>query len=254
MSSVEEKLAASLTAENTELIPHLPYLLQDLWDLGSSPRDMLELITKEINAMDKTRVLDLACGKGAVSVHLAKETGCQIKGIDIMPDFIAFASKKALEYRVEKLCEFKTGDINEAVNSEKNYDLVILGAVGDVLGTPEETIVKLKKTVKPGGYILIDDAYGKIGKKVDYYSKQEWLQLLLENDVNLINDKIVAQEELVDLNILQQKQICKRANELKQKYPEAADLFEGYIKSQQAECDMLENDIIGVTMLLQKIR
>lgn len=42
MSNVEEKLAKSLTAESTELIPYLPYLLQDLWELGSSPKDIIE--------------------------------------------------------------------------------------------------------------------------------------------------------------------------------------------------------------------
>ena len=44
MSDVEEKLAKSLTAESVELIPYLPYLLQDLWELGSSPKDMIHLI------------------------------------------------------------------------------------------------------------------------------------------------------------------------------------------------------------------
>ncbi len=46
-------------------------------------------------------------------------------------------------------------------------------SVGDVLGTPEESIRKLKHTIKPGGYILIDDAYGKKGAKEDYYTKLE---------------------------------------------------------------------------------
>ena len=43
--TVEEKLAKSLTAETIELIPHLPYLLQDLWEMGSSPKEMLDMIT-----------------------------------------------------------------------------------------------------------------------------------------------------------------------------------------------------------------
>ncbi|WP_207706943.1 hypothetical protein [Alkalibaculum sporogenes] len=46
MSNVEEKLAKSLTAESTELIPYLPYLLQDLWELGSSPKDIINMIQK----------------------------------------------------------------------------------------------------------------------------------------------------------------------------------------------------------------
>ena len=140
MSNVEEKLAKSLTAESTELIPYLPYLLQDLWELGSSPIDIIDMIQKYIQVSEKTKVLDLACGKGAVSVQVAEAFGCRVKGIDIIPKFIDYANIKAQEYSVDNLCEFKVGDINEAVKVEKDYDIVILGAVGDVLGNPDETI------------------------------------------------------------------------------------------------------------------
>lgn len=143
--NVEEKLAKSLTAESVELIPYLPYLLQDLWELGASPKDITEMITKHIPVSKETKVLDLACGKGAVSVYLAKELGCMVKGIDIIPEFIEFAIQKAQEYGVEELCEFLVGDITEMIKTEKDYDIVILGAVGDVLGNPEETISLLKK-------------------------------------------------------------------------------------------------------------
>ena len=138
MSKVEEKLAKSLTAETTELIPYLPYLLQDLWELGSSPRDMLELIRKHIHVSAETKILDLACGKGAVSVNLAKELGCMVRGIDLIPEFIDFARKKAIEYGVEALCEFIVGDIRGG--QCERIDLAVLGAVSAVLGTPEETI------------------------------------------------------------------------------------------------------------------
>ncbi|HHT49600.1 MAG TPA: class I SAM-dependent methyltransferase [Firmicutes bacterium] len=254
LSKVEEKLAKSLTAETTELIPYLPYLLQDLWELGSSPRDMLELIRKHIHVSAETKILDLACGKGAVSVNLAKELGCMVRGIDLIPEFIDFARKKAIEYGVEALCEFIVGDINEAVNAERDYDLVVLGAVGVVLGTPEETIRKLKQTIKPEGYILIDDAYGKKGVGDGYCSREEWLLILEKMKVRLIAEKIVEEDELIDLNREQQGLIRKRANELMKKYPEKANLFGDYIRSQQAECDLLENDVIGVTMLIQKMK
>lgn len=254
MSEVEEKLARSLTAETTEIIPYLPYLLQDLWELGSSPRDMLEMIRKHLPVAEETRILDLACGKGAVSVILAKELGCTIRGIDLIPEFIASAKKKAIEYGVEGFCEFMVGDVNEAVNTERGYDFVILGAAGDVLGTPEETIRKLKKTIRQEGYILLDDAYGKPGVADGYYSREEWLLLFEKTGVRLLAEKTIAEDELVELNREQQGYIRKRANELMEKYPEKAGLFAGYLQSQQAECDLLENDITGVTMLLQKMK
>jgi ubiquinone/menaquinone biosynthesis C-methylase UbiE len=249
--TVEEKLAKSLTAESVELIPFLPYLLQDLWELGSSPRDILEMITKHIPVSKEIKVLDLACGKGAVSVNLVKELGCMVKGIDIIPEFIDFAVQKGQEFGVGELCDFFVGDITELVKTEKGYDIVIFGAVGDVLGNAEETINLLKKTVKKGGYIIIDDAYGNDENNLQYPTKEQWLAIFDKTGVKLIEDKVIGKDEIASLNDEQQKLITKRANELKEKLPEKAYLFDSYIQSQQAECDELENEISGVTMLLK---
>ena len=253
MSNVEEKLAKSLTAESTELIPYLPYLLQDLWEIGSSPEDIASLISKHIEVSERTRVLDLGCGKGAVSVRLAKIFACKVTGIDIIPEFIDFSKKKAKEYGVGNLCKFKVEDINESIKIEKDYDIVVFGAVGDVLGSVEETVVKLKSTVRKGGYIFIDDAYGKDDFNEKYPSREQWLKVFHKVGVKLIDEKVIDHDEITDINDDQQSSIIKRANELKEKYPEKAQLFESYIRSQQAECDELENEIEGVTLLLQVI-
>ncbi|MGI6777724.1 MAG: class I SAM-dependent methyltransferase [Acetivibrionales bacterium] len=253
MSKVEEKLAKSLTAETTELIPFFPYLLQDLWELGAMPKEIIELMQKHLQVSQRTSVLDLACGKGAVSVHVAKTFGCKVKGIDIIPDFISCARKKAEEYLVDNICEFEVNDINQSVENEKGFDVVILGAVGDVLGNPEETILKLKKTVKQHGFMLIDDAYSASGKNNKYPSREQWLKVFKQAGVKYVADKEAYEEELTHINMVNQENITKRANELKAVYPNKSDIFEGYIKSQQKECDELENEITGVLWLLQVI-
>lgn len=56
------------------------------------------MIRKHICISEQTKILDLACGKGAVSVILAKELGCMARGIDIISEFIDFAREKAIEY------------------------------------------------------------------------------------------------------------------------------------------------------------
>lgn len=81
MSIKEEKLAKSLTVDSIEIIPYLSYLLQDLWELGSSPKDMINLIFENINITENTKILDLACGKEAVSINIAKKFGYLVKGI-----------------------------------------------------------------------------------------------------------------------------------------------------------------------------
>ncbi len=248
-----EKLAKSLTAENIELIPFLPYLLQDLWKLGSEPKDIIELIHKHCTVSDKLRVLDLGCGKGAVSIQLAKEFGCKIKGIDLMPEFIADAQKRAAEHRVDSLCDFICGDINQAIKFEKDYEIVILGALGDVLGNRLETIMKLKETIKPAGHILIDDAYSNSRFDEKYPTRELCLKIFEKAGVKLVAEKAIDNEEMSAINRFNQEHIIKRANELKVMHPDKIEMFESYIQSQQAECDELEGDLTGVTMLLQVV-
>ena len=252
MSSREEKLAKSLTAESIELTPFLPYLLQDLWELGSSPKDMINLISRNIDITKNTRILDLACGKGAVSVNMAKKFGCQVKGIEIMSDFIVVAKQKSQEHNVQHLCDFIIADINESVKIEKGYDVVILGAVGDVLGNQEETLLKLSATIKEEGHILIDDGYAKSTSEGPYLSKEKWLEIIGRSGFELVEDLLVNEIDFSGVLEDQEASIKIRTSELKDKYPDKVHLFEQYMESQIAECDELENDIIGVTILLKK--
>jgi len=69
-----QKLAQSLTADSADIIPFLPYLLQDLWELGSSGSEMADLLRRHVSITPGFTALDLGCGKGAVSVALASRT------------------------------------------------------------------------------------------------------------------------------------------------------------------------------------
>jgi len=252
MGEVEEKLAKSLTGETTELIPYLPYLLQDLWELGSDPKEIIGLIRKNIQKVKDLKILDLACGKGAASVKLAKELGCHVKGIDIIPEFISYAKQKAFEFGVSDLCSFSAEDINISVARERGYDIVIMGAVGEVLGSWEQTIRKLKNTIKPDGFIVIDDAYNREGISGNYLSREQWLKLFEGEGIQLIEEKPAKEDKLADINDKNNKFIINRADELKRKYPDKAAMFDSYVNNQLAECNELENDIICVTWLLKK--
>ncbi|HEX2984899.1 MAG TPA: class I SAM-dependent methyltransferase [Ignavibacteriales bacterium] len=251
----QEELAASLTAGTTELLPFLPYLLQDLWELGSVPEEIASLIKKHSALNEEMQALDLACGKGAVSIKLALEFGARITGVDLIPEFIKTARQKADEFGVAHLCKFYVDDINAAVNRERNYDLAVYGAAGEALGKPDEVINKLKRVIKPGGYIICDDAYltdsGKehgLKHEYDYLTYGEWLALFEKAGVKIIDTASSLRTEENDNNT---RLITARAEELMKQHPEKKHIFEGYIKSQKDECDDLENAITGITWLLK---
>lgn len=253
---ISQKLAASLTADDTDIIPYLPYLLQDLWALGSDPEEMMSIIKDHTDIGQGNKVLDLGTGKGAVAIKLAVHLKCRVKGIDIMSEFVAYARKKAEEYGVKRLCEFATEDITIAVNRERGYDAVIYGAVGEVLGDRFTTLKALAATVTERGWIVIDDAYLQQEQKEqilhcsDYPSLDEWKKLFVEAKLELVLLKdgySEMSEDMTDYN-----HIKTRAEELTKAYPSKADLFQDYVKSQYNEYTDLQNNLKGAVFLLRK--
>ena len=96
--SVEESIITALDGEDVKIIKYLPYILQDFWDIGTPPEDIIEIIKKHKNNYAELTLLDLGSGKGAVSVNAASVLKCKCFGIDAMEDFVAFANNKAQEF------------------------------------------------------------------------------------------------------------------------------------------------------------
>jgi SAM-dependent methyltransferase len=251
-----KKLAGSLTALSTAIIPYLPYLLIDLWELGTSPAMVCDLVRRHIPDASKRRFLDLGCGKGAVSVALAKEFAAMVTGIDAFPDFIAYAGQQAARSGVSELCHFRVGNITKDIHREQGYDCVVLGAVGDVLGPPRDAVRLLRQTVIPGGFIIIDDGYvsdpdAQVAyKNYAYPTREEWLEVFAAHDLCVIEEQ-EADDGQAESNASDLEKIRSRANELCVKFPEHKKLFESYVAAQTAECRDLESVVTGVLWLLR---
>jgi ubiquinone/menaquinone biosynthesis C-methylase UbiE len=205
--------------------------------------------------------LDLACGKGAVSVKVAQKLRARVKGIDLIPEFIEYAAQKAKEFNVDDLCEFLLDDINEAVKKEKDYDCVVYGAVGpDVLGGPADALIKLKQAVKPGGYVLIEEGYIPDESKRKsvrynrdaYFPLQQWMAWFREAGLELVETASGHSEGNLDSDT-GLAAITARASELIEKYPDKKALFEGYVRNQRNEYDDIGDSLVCVTWVLKKL-
>lgn len=255
---IQKKLAESLTAQSTELLPFLTFLLQDIYELGGDPADMAELLAPLPH--EGMRVLDLACGKGAVAVRLAAALGLTVKGVDLIPEFIITARQKAKEAGVESRCTFEVGDVNEAVKTERGWDCVVFGAAGDILGGPEETLEKLAATLRPGGYILLDESYrpadvdaGDILYKPEAYVTEEaWLALFQKLGLPEVARKVADNAEVAEYGAEQVRAITFRCRMMAALHPEKAALFEEYARSQADEVSDIGDHLVNLTWLLQK--
>ena len=255
MKALDECVVNAMDGSDKELFHFLPFILQDLWDFGAEPDTIIRLVSHHFKKYGDLNVLDLGCCKGAVSVRLSHKLGCTCHGIDAIPEFIAFAQQKALEYKVNHLCTFETGDIREKVKDLTGYDIVILGAIGPVFGDYYTTLSTLSHCITDNGIFIIDDAY--IDDESEYSSPLIFMKSAVMNQIKgagmeLIINEISNKGDIKDSNDFIFDKIKKRCFELTQKYPDKQNLFLDYIKKQDIENDVLQNKVIGGTMVIRK--
>lgn len=253
MNDLEQSVLNSLDGKSKDLLPFIPYILQDLWEMGTDPKVICKLIKESIKR-DFYNILDLGCGKGAVSVKLAAELNCKITGIDGVPEFIKEAETYAAKFNVNEKCRFTAGDIRNFSSSEK-FDIVILGAIGQVFGNMFETLKKVTNFLQKDGFIIIDDGYisddeteagRQYLRKKDFFTQIEGAGFaVIKEEISEFNCKVETDEIIF-------RNIEKRIGELKLKYPEKEHLFEEYLQAQINENDTLENLLTTGTWLLKR--
>lgn len=158
MSDLEQSVLISLDGTDIRLFPFLPELLQDLDDLGSDPLLIAALLAEEGSLSEHARVLDLGCGKGSVSLQLLQRHPWTALGLDGMPAFIERARERANALGVAERCRFEVADIRTWRGGGR-FDVIVLGAVGPVLGDTETTLRRLDVWLAPGGRVVVDEVY-----------------------------------------------------------------------------------------------
>ena len=257
MKTLEESVVNAMDGSDTRLFPYLPYLVQDLWEIGADPDAVIRLISKQFHDRSDFSVLDLGCGKGPVAIRLAKQFGCRCHGIDALPEFIAFAEQKAREYGVAHRCTFEPGDIREKIKRLTAFDVIILGSIGPVLGDYFATLTSLSACLAESGIIVIADGYTEAGSSFPHPAVQTHEEMIRQIDaagMQLTDLEIIQQDEMKKTNEFIYKQLKKRCTELIRQHPEQKMLFERYLEQQEAENEILENRITCATMVITRKR
>jgi len=256
MKTLEESIAIAMDAQQDwAIIPFLPYILQDFWSLGTPPEIVINLIQKhcrvETRQATSLHVLDLGCGKGAVSIQLAAALKCNCYGIDGIPEFVEIAKEKAREYGVETLCRFEVGDVRVKIEELDTFDVIILGATGPIYDDYYTALTMLSKHLTDEGIIIIEEACiddASTFQHPSYLFRKDLLKQFEQAGMELMDETVCKYGEMVDI-AEEMKNIGIRCNELKAKYPEKSSLFENYAQNQASEYDALENEMGGSIMV-----
>lgn len=251
---LDESIIESLDGDDVRLKEYIPYILQDLWEIGADAETMITLIKDHID-IQNPKILDLGCGKGSVAIRIAREIDCDITGIDAFPDFIKEAKGYAQRYKVDYKCKFEVGDIRGKIKGLTGFDILILGAIGPVLGDLETTLRRIKGSLIAQGFVLLDDGYIEDSSVVDYNKclrKSEFYKQVKSAGFRIIHEEIFPKELIVQSDELIFNSIKKRVGELIEKHPDKSEMFNKYVGLQDYENKMLETEIITGTWLLKK--
>jgi 2-polyprenyl-3-methyl-5-hydroxy-6-metoxy-1,4-benzoquinol methylase len=257
MKSLEESVVTAMDGVDIELFPFLPYILQDIWEIGADPEIIIELVRKNRGTGSNLSLLDLGCGKGAVSIKCAKVLKFRCLGIDAIKEFINEAKEKARENGVENLCIFELGDIRERIKGLSQFDIIVLGAIGPVFGNYYSTLTILAKCLNNDGIIIIDDGYIEnqsnfihpIIQKQDLILKQ-----IKDSGMQIIDEVIIDKDSIKASDDVIFENIKLRCNELIEKHPDKRWIFENYIKKQEEENNVLETKVVCSTIVIKNLK
>lgn len=106
-------------------------------------------------------ILDLACGKGGVSLPMVNTYKVNLVGVDLMPDFIREAWSRAEYTGLYSLCNFKMADAAEfAAGTKDQWDAVlIVGALTIIWQDMDQGLAAAKPLVRAGGHLVIGHPY-----------------------------------------------------------------------------------------------
>lgn len=98
------------------------------------------------------RVLDVACGTGNLAIPAARK-GAQVTGIDIAPNLLEQARKRAAEAGLK--ATFQEGDAEQLPYPDAQFDLVMSMFGAMFAPRPELVASELTRVCRPGGSIAM---------------------------------------------------------------------------------------------------
>ena len=130
-----------------------------LWDTTESPAVAQQKLTETLAAAARIqgdeRVVDLGCGMGGSSIHLAKRHGCQVTGVTLSPVQRLWASCAARWQGVSRKTRFRCVDAEQVTFEPESIDVVWSVECTEHLFDKPQFFRRAAEWLRPGGRMAI---------------------------------------------------------------------------------------------------
>ncbi len=139
----------------------------------------LLLLGERLGLGPKSRVLDIASGRGGPALALARAFECTVEGVEIEPAFQAAAVERATARGLAHLVSFRLGDASREELGQASYDAALCLGASFVFGGLADTVEALAPAVRPGGYVAVGEPYWRrLPLPEDYEDREDPLTTL----------------------------------------------------------------------------
>ncbi len=105
--------------------------------------------TLQINS--KTKILDIACGKGSTAFYLAEKYGCSVVGIDISEKLIQEANNTCRKKKLNNQVKFLVANAMNLPFEDNQFDVAISQGILVFVDDKTKTINEASRVIKEGG-------------------------------------------------------------------------------------------------------
>jgi len=242
-----------------ELVPFIKKLYLDVYEMGSSPELIVKILEPLIYPKIDTHVIDLGCGKGAVSLSIADKLNFNVTGTDIYPPFIEEAKRRAVDMNVARYCLFGVEDFELTLHKIRDYNIAVGASIAGYFGGIEKTCDWLRKMVSVGEYVVIEDGYINENSKFKetgwgHYRSYEETIALLDPHRKIIRDEIKKDSDaIIETNERYISSLEQGADRIITQRPDLAPKLNSYIEKQREYSKIMNENIKGAIWLIQKI-
>jgi SAM-dependent methyltransferase len=118
----------------------------------------LERFASRLALRTTARLLDVACGSGGPSLHVARLTDCQIVGVELYAEGVAEATRLAREAGLDTRASFLRADASKTLPFEDgSFDAIVcIDAINHLPDRPR-VLGDWARLLRPGGRLLFTD-------------------------------------------------------------------------------------------------